>query len=43
MGLGDFLKSEAGKDLIDKGLDFLKENVTEEAIDELIEKCKEKG
>lgn len=43
MGLGDLLKSEAAQDLFDKGLDFVKENVTEEAIDELIAKCKEMG
>lgn len=43
MGLADLLKSEAAQDLLDKGLDFVKENVTEEAIKELIEKCKEMG
>ena len=41
MGLSDLLKSEAAQDLLDKGLDFVKENVTEEAIEELINKCKE--
>ena len=41
MGLADLLKSEKAQDLLDKGLDFVKENVTEEAIKELIEKCKE--
>ena len=43
MGLADLLKSDAAKDLLDKGLDFVKENVTEEAIDEMIKKCKEMG
>ena len=43
MGLSDLLKSEAAQDLLDKGLDFVKENVTEEAIEELINKCKEMG
>ena len=43
MGLADLLKSDAAKDLLDKGLDFVKENVTEEAIEELIKKCKEMG
>ena len=43
MGLTDLLKSEAAQDLLDKGLDFVKENVTEEAIEELINKCKEMG
>lgn len=43
MGLGDLLKSDAAQDLLDKGLDFIKENVTEEAIEELIDKCKEMG
>ena len=43
MGLADLLKSEAAQDLLDKGLDFVKENVTEEAIEELINKCKEMG
>ena len=43
MGLVDLLKSDAAKDLLDKGLDFVKENVTEEAIDEMIKKCKEMG
>lgn len=43
MGLTDLLKSDAAKDLLDKGLDFVKENVTEEAIDEMIKKCKEMG
>ena len=43
MGLADLLKSEAAKDLLDKGLDFVKDNVTEEAIEELIKKCKEMG
>lgn len=43
MGLSDLLKSEAAKDLLDKGLDFVKENVTEEAIEELIKKCKDMG
>ena len=43
MGLGDLLKSDAAKDLLDKGLDFVKENVTEETIEELIKKCKEMG
>lgn len=43
MGLADLLKSEAAKDLLDKGLDFVKENVTEEAIEELIKKCKDMG
>ena len=43
MGLADLLKSDAAQDLLDKGLDFVKENVTEEAIEELINKCKETG
>ena len=43
MGFADLLKNEAAKDLLDKGLDFVKENVTEEAIEELIKKCKEMG
>ena len=43
MGLADLLKSDAAKDLLEKGLDFVKENVTEEAIEELIKKCKEMG
>ena len=43
MGLSDLLKSEAAKDLLDKGLDFVKGNVTEEAIEELIKKCKDMG
>ena len=43
MGLSDLLKNEAAKDLLDKGLDFVKENVTEEAIEELIKKCKDMG
>ena len=43
MGLADLLKSEAAQDLLDKGLDFVKENVTEEAIEELIKKCKDMG
>ena len=43
MGIGDLLKSEAAKDLLDKGLDLVKENVTEEAIEELIKKCKDMG
>ena len=43
MGLADLLKSDAAQDLLDKGLDFVKENVTEEAIEELINKCKEMG
>lgn len=43
MGFADLLKSEAAKDLLDKGLDFVKENATEEAIEELIKKCKEMG
>ena len=43
MGLSDLLKSEAAKDLLDKGLDFVKENVTEEAIEELVKKCKDMG
>ena len=43
MGLADLLKSEKAQDLLDKGFDFVKENVTEEAIKELIEKCKEMG
>ena len=43
MGLADLLKSEKAQDLLDKGLDFVKENVTEGAIKELIEKCKEMG
>ena len=43
MGLADLLKSDAAQDLLDKGLDFVKENVTEEAIEEVINKCKEMG
>ena len=43
MGLADLLKSDEAKDLLGKGLDFVKENVTEEAIEELIKKCKEMG
>ena len=43
MGLADLLKSDAAQDLLDKGLDFVKENVTEEAIEELINKCREMG
>ena len=43
MGLANLLKSEKAQDLLDKGLDFVKENVTEEAIEELIKKCKDMG
>ena len=43
MGLADLLKSDEAKDLLGKGLDFVKENVTEEAIEELVKKCKEMG
>lgn len=43
MGLGDLLKNDDVKDLLDKGLDFVKENVTEEAIEELLEKCEKLG
>ena len=43
MGLADLLKNEKAQDLLDKGLDFVKENVTEEAIEELIKKCKDMG
>ena len=38
-----FMDLQTAKDLLDKGLDFVKENVTEEAIEELIKKCKEMG
>ena len=43
MGIADLLKSDAAKDLLDKGLDLVKENLTEEAVEELIKKCKEMG
>lgn len=43
MGLGDLLKSEKTQDLLDKGLDFVKEHATEEGIEALIAKCKEMG
>lgn len=43
MGLGDLLKSEAAKDLLDKGMDFVKEQATEEGIEALVKKCKEMG
>ena len=43
MGLGDLLKSEAAQELLDKGLDLVKEHATEEGIEALIKKCKEMG
>ena len=43
MGLGDLLKSEKAQDLLDKGLDLVKEHATEEGIEALIAKCKEMG
>ena len=43
MGLKDLLKNDDVKDLLDKGLDMLKDNVTEEAIEKLIDKCEEMG
>ena len=43
MGLADLLKSEAAQDLLDKGLDLVKEHATEEGIETLIKKCKEMG
>ena len=43
MGLGDLLKSEKAQDLLDKGLDLVKEHATEEGIEALITKCKEMG
>ena len=41
MGLKDLLKNDDVKDLLDKGLDKLKDNVTEEAIEKLIDKFEE--
>ena len=43
MGLADLLKSDAAQDLLDKGLDLVKEHATEEGIEALINKCKEMG
>ena len=43
MGLGDLLKSEAAQELLDKGLDRVKEHATEEGIEALIKKGKEMG
>ena len=43
MGLADLLKSDAAQDLLDKGLDLVKEHATEEGIEALIKKCKELG
>lgn len=43
MGLKDLLKNDDVKDLLDKGLDKLKDNVTEEAIEKLIDKLEESG
>ena len=43
MGLGDLLKSEKAQDLLEKGLDLVKEHATEEGIEALIAKCKEMG
>ena len=43
MGLMDLLKSDEAKDLLDKGLDMLKDNVTEEAIEKLIDKLEDMG
>lgn len=43
MGLDDLLKSDAAKNLLDKGMDFVKENATEEGIKALVEKCKGMG
>ena len=43
MGLGDLLKGEAAQNLLDKGLDIVKEHATEEGIESLIKKCKEMG
>ena len=43
MGLADLLKNDDVKDLLDKGLDKLKDNVTEEAIEKLIDKLEESG
>ena len=43
MGIMDLLKSDEAKDLLDKGLDKIKDNLAEEAIEKLIDKCEEKG
>ena len=43
MGLGDLLKSDKAQDLLDKGLDAVKEHATEEGIEALIKKCKDMG
>ena len=43
MGLGDLLKNEAAQDLLDKGMDLVKEHATEEGVEALIKKCKEMG
>jgi hypothetical protein len=43
MGFDDLLKGVNAKDLLDKGMDFVKDNATEEAIKGLIEKCKGMG
>lgn len=43
MGIMDLLKSDDAKDLLDKGLDILKDNVTEETIEKLIDKLEDMG
>ena len=43
MGIMDLLKSDDAKDLLDKGLDMLKDNVTEEAIEKLVDKLEDMG
>ena len=43
MGLMDLLKNDDVKDLLDKGLDKLKDNLAEEAIEKLINKSEDMG
>ena len=43
MELGDLLKNDAAQDLLNKGLNLVKEHATEEGIEALIKKCKEMG
>ena len=43
MGIMDLIKSDDAKDLLDKGLDMLKDNVTEETIEKLIDKLEDMG
>lgn len=43
MGIMDLLKSDDAKDLLDKGLDMFKDNVTEETIEKLIDKLEDMG